>query len=196
MEYTYTDHEPAAPQFVLRYTLTKEDFFENFYVINKKTKSGRKVIRSHRVALFVVCFFLACIPLCGLILGDPLTSGHILLLVFLSAFFLYYFIQAPKTDAKKRSRAMQRLGKKNPNSFFGPFELHIEDKQLVLRDELAGALYLHTTLGAIHQSKVGIILCYESINQMVTIPNRAFQNEALRKAFLSELSARSGVPIT
>ena len=91
---------------------------------------------------------------------------------------------------------MQKLGKKDPLSFFGPFELHIEDEQLVLRDELAGAIYLHTTLGAIHQSKAGIILVYEIINQMVTIPDRAFYDEEQRKVFLSMLSARSGVPIT
>jgi hypothetical protein len=192
MEYTDTNQKP---QFVLFFALTKEDYVEKYSFFYRMTGTGRQVIRSTRIQLTIIYFTTSFFVLQQIapFSGNSVDSSfsYIALLLF-SLFYAMRMFCLQKRVAKGVYNRLFR----HDNSLHAPAELRMQQEWLQLQKEWSGERFHYSVLSAICGTENGIHLLFYSINQTIFVPNHAFENREQRESFLSELSTRSGVPVT
>ena len=195
MEYTQADDKSERPLFVLHYSLTAEDYQAGYYFTHRTTRQGQRLIRNTRLVLGAFCAVFLFVLLCGLApwtvggFYSAFSYGMALVVLGVFSWSAYY---ASKNVAKKAPRALEKRDK----SIYEPIELTCSETELVFRRGGTGSFFAHDSITIIFGSCENVYICYEEVNRFLPIPHRAFQSETQRRAFLAELSARSGVPIT
>jgi len=195
LEYTQADDKSERPLFLLHYALTAEDYQAGYYFTHRTTRQGRRLIRNTRLVLGAFCAVFLFVLLRGLApwtvggLYSAFSYGMALVVLGIFGWSARY---APKNVAKKAPKALEKQDK----SIYEPIELGFTEAELVFRRGGTGSFFTHDSITIISGNGENVYVCYENVNRFLSIPQRAFQDEAQRRAFLAELSARSGVPVT